>query len=367
MLPKAAVVAVLFLGWQTWDAAGQPRPAAPHLLYPNGLALDDDGTLYISDIGTHRILKLAQGKLTVVAGTGAGGFRGDGGPATRAQLFAPHGLAFDADRRLLVADTFNHRVRRIDRHGVITTIAGTGAAASAGAGGPAAAAALNGPQDVAIDRDGNIFIADTYNALVRRIDRAGIVTTFAGSEPGLGGDGGPATKALLNMPAALAVAPDGGVYLSDAGNSRIRRVSPDGTIETVAGTGGGSGLGGAGFGGDGGPADKSKAFSAMGLQFDHAGHLYICDSGNNRVRVVRGGIITTVAGAGAVGFGGDGGGASSALLNTPQKIAVASDGRLFIADRGNGRVRMVDAAGTIRTVAGDGKPATVLTASFIRR
>lgn len=359
--PKVAAVAALFACWCAWEVSGQQRAAAPHLLYPNGLALDSDGGLYISDIGTHLILKLARGTLTVIAGTGAGGLSGDGGPAARAELFAPHGLAVDGAGGLVIADTFNHRVRRIDRSGVITTIAGTGTAGYSGDGGPAAAAAINGPQDIAIDREGNIFIADTYNAVIRRIDRVGIVTTFAGSEPGLGGDGGPATKALINMPSAVAVREDGAVYVSDAGNSRIRRISSGGLIETVVGTGGGSGLGGAGFAGDGGPADQSKAFSAMGLQFDRAGRLYISDTGNNRVRVVRDGVIATVAGSGQIGFGGDGGKATAALLNTPQKIAVAPDGRIFIADRANGRVRMVGADGAISTVAGDGKPPGILT------
>src|SRR6185503_6964194 len=248
--------------------------------------------------------------------------------------------------------TYNHRVRRIDRRGVITTIAGTGDAAASGDGGPATAASLNGPQDVAVDRDGQIFIADTYNALVRRIDGAGVITTVAGSEPGLGGDGGPATRALLNMPTALAVAADGAIYVSDAANSRVRRVAPDGTITTVLGTGAGSGLGGAGFAGDGGPSSQGKAFSAMGLQLNRAGQLYVSDSGNNRVRIVRDGIVTTLAGSGASGFGGDGAAGAAAMLNTPHKIAAAVDGRVFIADRANGRVRVIGATGSIRTVAG---------------
>ena len=314
---------MLVLSWLAWDVSGQ-RAASVRLIQPTGLALDGAGSLYISDIGTHQILKLVRERLTVVAGTGAGGFGGDGGAATRAQLFAPQGLAIDARGNLLVADTFNHRIRRIDRGGTITTIAGNGIAAYAGDGGPAAAAAFNGPQDLAVTADGSIFVADTYNAVVRRIDAAGIVSTFAGSEPGLGGDGGPATKALLNMPSAVAVAPDGAVYVSDAANSRIRRIAADGTIQTVAGTGGGSGLGGAGFTGDGGPAEKSKTFSPMGLRVDAAGNVYICDSGNNRIRIVRNGVISTIAGV--------------AMLSSPQKIAVAADGRLFVADRGNSRI-----------------------------
>ncbi len=354
MRARAAVIAALLAFWLGTDPSGQGTSSPLQLVQPAGLALDADGSLYLSDSATHQILKLASGRLTVVAGTGEGGFGGDGGPALRARLFAPDGIALDAERRLLIADTYNHRIRRIDRQGVITTIAGTGTAASSGDGGLATAASLNGPQDVAVDRDGNVVVADTYNALVRRIDRAGVITTVAGSEPGLGGDGGPATRALLNMPTALALAADGSIYVSDAANSRVRRVAADGTITTVLGTGAGSGLGGAGYAGDGGPSSQSKAFSAMGLHFDAAGNLYVSDSGNNRVRVVRDGVITTVAGTGTNGFGGDGGSGAGAMLNTPHKLAVASDGRVFIADRANGRVRVVDAAGSIRTVAGGG-------------
>ena len=343
----------MLIGWPGGDPASQPRSALVRLLSPNGLARDGQDSLYISDIGTHQVLKLTTGgQLTVVAGTGNGGFRGDGGPAGEAALFAPHGLAFDTEGRLVIADTFNHRVRRIDLRGVITTVAGTGTAGYAGDGGPATAASLNGPQDVAVDRGGAILIADSYNAVVRRIDPGGVITTFAGSEPGLSGDGGPAIKAQLNLPTAVSVSADGSVYVSDAANSRIRRIATDGTIQTVTGYGGGSGLGGAGYGGDGGPADKAKAFSAMGLFSDAAGNLYISDSGNNRVRVVRNGIITTIAGTGAGGFGGDGGPAQTAVLHTPQKIVVAADGRVFVADRGNGRVRTIDTAGVISTIAG---------------
>jgi len=336
----------------------QQKKATPvRLVYPNGLAVDDKGDLYISDIGTHRILKLNRlGRLIVVAGTGEGGFGGDGGPATKAQLNAPHDLAFDAEGNLLIADTFNHRIRRIDRQGVITTVAGSGNAPYTGYGAPAPKDTLNNPQGVAVDGAGNILIADTYNRVVRRLDRNGTLTVIAGSVAGLSGDGGPATEAQLNLPMAVTVGPDGDVYVSDAANSRVRRIKADGGIRTLAGFGGGEGLGGAGFVGDGGPAEKAKLFSPADVKFDTAGNLYISDSGNNRIRVVRGGVITTIAGTGRAGFSGDGKEAVAAELNTPQKIAVAKDGSVFIADRGNQRVRKVDARGFITPVAGEGKP-----------
>jgi trimeric autotransporter adhesin len=346
------------------QAAGGSRTPAARLVYPNGLALDDRGDLYISDTGAHRVFKLSrQGRLTILAGTGEGGFGGDGGQAVNARLFAPHDLAFDASGNLLIADTLNHRVRRVDRQGVIATVAGDGKAAYAGDGGAALAASLNNPQGLALDREGNILVADTYNYVVRRIDRAGKITTLAGSVPGFGGDGGPAAKAQMSLPMAVAVAPDGGVYVSDAGNSRVRRIIADGPgwkIQTAVGYGPGQDTYGAGFAGDGGPAEKAKIFSATDLDFNAAGDLYVSDSGNNRVRVVRAGVMTTVAGTGHAGFAGDGGRATEAELNTPQKVAVAADGSVFIADRANRRVRKVDSRGVIRTIAGEGKPAGML-------
>ena len=320
------------------------------LIYPNGLAIDSAGNLLISDIATHQILKLDKGgKLSVIAGTGEGGFSGDGGPATSAQLHAPHDITFDNDGNLLIADTYNHRIRRIDSRGNISTLVGDGKTTS-----------LNNPQSIAVDRDGNLFIADTYNHVVKRFVREGKLSIFAGTEAGLAGDKGPASKCQLNLPQAVAVAPDGSIYISDSANSRIRRVDKDGIIQTIAGSGPGSGEGGAGFAGDGGPIEKAKIFSPADLKFNSTGDLYFPDTGNNRIRLITHGVMLTIAGTGTAGSSGDGGKALTATLNTPQKLALAPDGSIYIADRVNHRVRKVDAHGTITTVLAGANPAAIL-------
>lgn len=327
------------------------KQVQPALSLPNGLALNAKGELFISDIGAHQVFKLANhGRLTVIAGTGEDGFSGDGGLATKAQLHAPHDLLFDAAGDLLIADTENQRIRRIDPAGVITTVAGNGNAEYAGDGGTATAASLNNPQSIAFDHEGRLLIADTYNHVVRRVDHNGIITTIAGTVPGHGGDGGPAAKAQINLTMAVAVGPDGSIFISDAANSRIRQVRPEGTIQTIAGFGPAQDTYGGGYAGDGGPAAKARLFSATDLKFDAAGNLFICDSGNHRIRVIRNGIISTVAGSGRLGSSGDGKEATKAELNTPQKIAVAKDGSIFIADRANHCIRKVDAHGIITTI-----------------
>jgi DNA-binding beta-propeller fold protein YncE len=325
--------------------------SSARLSLPNGLASDNDENLFISDLGTHRIVKRdVRGRLTVIAGTGEAGFSGDGGLATKAQLHAPHDLLFDADGNLLIADTGNQRIRKIDRRGIITTIAGDGKALQSNYNGAVPATSLNNPQSLALDREGNLLIADTFNHVIRKLDRSGKLAIFAGSVAGFGGDGGDATKAQMNLPMAVTVAPDGSIYVSDAGNSRIRQITPDGKIKTIAGFGPAADTYGGGYAGDGGPAEKAKLFSATDIKCNAAGDLYIVDSGNHRLRVIRKGVINTLAGNGQQGFSGDGKAAAAAEMNTPQKIALTNDGTLFISERANHRVRKIDRNGVIVTI-----------------
>lgn len=315
---------------------------AQTLALPNGLAFDARGNLYISDIGAHCIFRLTPtGKLIVVAGTGTAGFSGDEGLANKAQFNAPHDLAFDAAGNLFIADTGNSRIRKIDRRGRITTIAGSGAGNEKDS--------LNNPQSIAFDAAGNLLIADTFNHVIRRLDPQGALTTIAGSEPGHGGDGGPATKAQINLTMAVTAAPDGNVFVSDAANSRIRQIKPDGTITTIVGYGPAQDTYGGGYAGDNGPAAKGKIFSATDLKYAD-GKLWLVDSGNQRIRVIENGTIKTVAGTGKLGASAAGKAATETDLNTPQKIAVARDGGFYIADRANGRVLKVDARGFVKIV-----------------
>ncbi len=309
--------------------------------------------------------------LTTVAGggnAGAPGFGGDGGKAIAAQLNSPAGVAVDGAGNVFVADTVNQRIRRIDAAGVITTIAGgakDGAPGFAGDGEKATAAQLNRPSGVAVDGAGNVFVADTVNQRVRRIDAAaGVVTTIAGGAKdgaaGFSGDGGRAIKAQLNSPSGVAVDGAGNVFVADTANQRVRRIdAATGVINTVAG---GAAKSAPGFGGDGGPGNRAQLSGPSGVAVDGAGNILIADTGNQRVRRIENatGVLTTIAGGaadGAPGFGGDGGPATAAQLKGPAGVAVDGGGNVIIADTANQRVRRIDApSGTITTLAGGPEP-----------
>ncbi len=425
---------------------------AAHLNEPMGIALDPSGVLYIADSFNHRIRKVAMGVITTVAGNGTAGYSGDGGQATSAQLNTPYGIAVDATGNLYIADTLNQCIRKVTPAGVISTVAGGGTVIVSSGGVPATSAQLYEPRAVAVDSTGNLYVEDTsyYGTLLKvsntvittvfdwgtlgegwympgggfavdkagdlfiadgldgvvfkltpggalstvaggganapngvpatsasladtqgvaldstgnlyitaeningcyvyKVNTSGIISEMAGDGTYYGGDGGPATSADMNDPESVAADGAGNVYVADNLNNRIREVTPDGTISTVAGNGG------SGYWGDGGPATGANLNRPEGVAMDGAGNLYIADSDNFVIRKVSKGIISTVAGNGTQGYSGDGGPATSAQLNDPTAIAVDSTGNLYIADLYAHVIRKVSKSdGTISTIAGNG-------------
>ncbi|MER5681531.1 RICIN domain-containing protein [[Kitasatospora] papulosa] len=304
---------------------------------PYGIALDSTGSLYFSDYNNHRVRRIStDGKISTVAGSGAG-YRGDSGPAVSAQLNCPREVAVDAAGSVYITDAANHRVRVITTDGKINTVAGTGTAGFGGDGGPAVKAQLNYPLGVAVDSTGNVYISDHGNHRVRKIAPDGQISTVAGTgAAGFKGDDGPAVSAQLNRPYALAVSDADVLYIADGNNHRVRKVAADGSISTVAGKGT------AGFSGDGGPATSAQLNLPLGVVMDSAGALFISDYNNHRVRkVTPDGKIATLAGKGTGGFGGDEGPAAAAQLNNPFGLAVDCVDALYIADHINNRIRRV--------------------------
>ena len=318
------------------SAANDGAPARSALLInPNSVAVDGFGNLYIADHGDHRIRKVdATGLITTVAGNGHEGFSGDGGPAENSSLNRPHGVALDGVGNLYIADGWNHRIRKVDAAGTITTIAGNGSHGFGGDGGPAIDASLAFPAGIALDGVGNLYIADGWNHRIRKVDAAGTITTIGGNGSlEFSGDGGPAIDASLGWLGGIAVDGFDNLYVADESNHRIRKVDAAGTITTVAGNGH------EGFSGDGGPAADTSLASPRGVAVDTSGNLYIADTWNHRIRKVdAAGTITTVAGGGGRGHGGDCGPAPSAEIMMPLGVGVDRSGGIYFAD---GRARTV--------------------------
>lgn len=332
---------------------------------------DNSGNTYkfgLEGVGLGATLAFTPGIIGTAAGNGTQGNTGDGGPPLSASFGNPTGVTIDSNGNLYIADPFDASVREVDAStGTISTLAGNGSAGFSGDGGPASSASLTGPYSVALDSAGNLFIAEIGGHRVRKVDSSThVITTVAGiGTSGFSGDGGPATSAMLYSPSGVVVDSGGNLYIADSDNQRIRKVdSSTGVISTIAGNGVFA------FGGDGGAATSASLASPYGLAIDAVGNLYIADRYNHRVRKVDAvsGNISTVAGNGVSGFTGDGGAATNCSLNIPFAVAEDAAGNLYIADTGNYRIRKVDVGtGTINTVAGngasafagDGGPATV--------
>jgi sugar lactone lactonase YvrE len=340
--PAEAGTLVIVAGTGQTGFSGENKPATKSKLdTPIGLAVDALGNLYIADYGNYRVPRVGlDGMLTTFAGTGKSGSTGDNGPAREASVNGPDYVAFDASGNLFIAEVLGQRVRKVSPDGIISTIAGTGKQAKRGLsglgdGGPALQAVLDRPHGLALDREGNLFIAETYDYRVRKVSRDGIITTVAGTGvQGYSGDGGPATQAMLNLPNGLATDTEGNLYIAEFGEflasgfgSRVRKVSPDGIITTVAG------IGPPGFAGDNGPAREAQLNSPFAVAVDSLGNLFISDWGNHRVRKVSpDGIITTVAGGGTGKPSLDGAPATAVALRTLAGIALDAHGNLYVTE-----------------------------------
>ena len=318
---------------------------------PSGVFVDDFGNIFIADEHNHRIRKVdnATGIITTIAGSDesrvTGAFGGDGGLATDAALSFPKGVVLDSNGNIFIADFGNSRIRKVDgKTGIITTVAGNGFPGFSRDGGLATEASLDHPEGVSVDNLGNIYIADTLNFVIRKVDaKSGIITTVAGGSDDFDvlGDGGQAVEAALNEPSGVFADSSGNIFIADTRNQRIRKVDgKTGIITTIAGSGA-LGFAAGSFGGDGGRATEGSLNHPVDAFVDNFGNVFIADEGNHRIRRVdsESGIITTVAGNGSPGFSGDDGPAIEAALNQPEGVFVDIEGNVFIVDLF--RIRMV--------------------------
>ena len=299
--------------------------------------------------------------ITTIAGTGVAGYNGDGILASSAQLMGPVNIVLDKFGNIYIADLYNYRVRKISLSGVITTVAGNGTMGYSGDGGAATLAQIT-PADVVVDSLGDIFIADYENNAIRKVNSFGIISTIAGRGPtyyGFGGDGGMATLATLYLPSGIALDRLGNIYVADNVNYRIRKINSLGIISTIAGNGT------MGSGGDNGPATNAEFIDPIGVSVDNHGNIFVADFISVR-KIDALGIITTIAGRYPGGYGGDGGLATAALLTNVYRVISDDLGNIYIADKGNQRIRKVGSSNVITTIAGsdsmgyngDGKAAT---------
>jgi sugar lactone lactonase YvrE len=352
-------LALLFSLVSPQSASAQTSALTLPILLPSAVVFDNAGDLYLAETASHLIRKVdTTGHIFTIAGTGTQGFSGDNGLATAATLDSPQGLALDSFGNLFVADTHNHRIRRIDgTTGIITTVAGIGIPGFSGDNGAATTAQLNLPTAVAFDRNNNFYLADTGNHRIRKISTStNIITTIAGNgTQAFSGDAGPANAAAIDSPAGLALDSTGNLYLADTHNHRIRRVdAATGFITTVAGTGI------PGYSGDTAAASAASFALPHGLTLDANGNLYVADTANHRIRRIDAatGIITTIAGDGTQTFAGDNTPATTASLDSPRSTALSPSTLVTLADTNNQRIRQLTSAPapatTMRTIAGIG-------------
>jgi len=314
-----------------------------------GVVTDSAGNVYVADRFNNQVFKIApNGILTVVAGNGLScGSSPDGVAAINVSFCGPWGMTLDAAGNLYLSDFFNNRVRKVAANGIVSTVAGNGTAGYSGDNGPAASASINRPLGLAVDGAGNLFIADSANGRVRKVNPAGAITTIAGNGTvGYSGDGGPATSAMIN-PQGLALDAAGNLYIGDSGSGRVRVVKADGSISTFAG------------GGNATPSNVAATSASLGnpvgLFVDAAGNLYIGDDARQKVYKVSGGIITTIGGTGVQDFSGDGGPATAATFSNPDWVTADAAGNVYVSDLSNSRLRKIAAgSGTISTIAGNG-------------
>ena len=347
--PTSPIATIVGTGMATYSGDGGQATAAA-IYGPSGSVYDSAGNLYFSDQSNNVIRKVTPaGVITTVVGTVIGGFFGDGGQATDARINQPTGLAIDAAGDLYISDSYNHRVRMVTPAGIITTVVGNGSSTVAGDGGQATAAGVSLPDGLAFDASGNLYISDNNGQVIREVTPDGVIHTVAGNgNSGSSVDGGPATATSLLYPGGLAVDAAGDLFFANGYSNRIREVTPDGIIHTVAGNGT------PGYSGDGGQATDAELATATDVKLDAAGDLFITDSGNNVIRVVTpDGVIHTLAGTGSTGFTGDGGPASAATFNAPFGVTFDAAGDLIIADSSNNVIREITATSPV-TVAASG-------------
>ncbi len=314
---------------------------------PQAVATDGSGNVYLGDYSGTRLRKVnTSGIISTIAGDGVPSFSGDGGPATAAEIQGVYSIRADASGNIYFDDYVNHRIRKINTSGIITTVAGNGVAGYSGDGCPATAAEFGVHIGIAIDQYGGIYISDLDNSRIRYVDNSGYISTYAGTGVvGYSGDGGPCGSAEIGWPTYLTVDASSNIYFTQGVGSVVRKISNTRIITTVAGNGTG------GFSGDGGPATSAEMYNPQGVAIDSYGNIYVSDDQNQRIRKInKSGIITTFAGNGAFGYNGDGGPATSAEISQPEELAIDPSSNLYIADFGNERVRKIPLVLTVSII-----------------